>query len=135
VVEAQKQGLEGSQGDLPRPPACHGVGPSTGAARRGAASLGVETPEEGSSRQGSAAFLAGVVRKINHHIEPQSKKQAQKYVVREAADIALSGVRGSSWPQACPWDWCLCLPAQHPAPSTSSTQATRWGRLSVPARP
>lgn len=48
---------------------------------------GLKLPEEGSSRQVSAAFLAGVGRKSNHCIEPKSNKQAQKYIVQKAADI------------------------------------------------
>lgn len=52
---------------------------------------GLKPPEKGSSGQVSAAFLAGVVRKIDHCIEPKSNKQAQKYVVQKAADIEPNG--------------------------------------------
>lgn len=64
---------------------------------------GTKPPEEGTSGQVSAAFLVGVVRKINHCIEPKSNKQAQKDVVRKAADAGPPWYARSQTAPACPW--------------------------------
>lgn len=112
---------EGAREDLPQPPAHRGDDAGTGAACRGAASLGLETPKEGSFGQDSAAFLAGVVRKMNHRVEPKSNKQAQKCVglesSRSRASLVYQELNGPSAPSVIPscWDWCLRLPAQLPA--------------------
>lgn len=64
---------------------------------------GTKPPEEGSSGQVSAAFLVGVVRKINHRIEPKSNKRAQKDVVRKAADAEPPWYTRNQTAPACPW--------------------------------
>lgn len=75
---------EGSRGDLPQ--LAVGLAPARGQPIVALPRWGSKPPEEGSCGRVSAASLAGIVRKINHRIEPKSNKQAQKYLVRKAAD-------------------------------------------------
>ena len=64
---------------------------------------GSKPPEEGSSGQVLAAFLGGVVRKINNCIEPKSNKQAQKYVVGKLADTEPHWYIRNQMAPTCPW--------------------------------
>lgn len=95
---------------------------------------GSKPPEDGSSGQVSAAFLAGVVRKINHCIELKSNKKAQKYVVWKAADTEphwyirnqMAPVRlGSPLPSG------LAPPPARPVPSLKHQQHPGYALVRV----